>query len=235
MIIFAHIEKCGGTSIHNFLKSRIDNYCVLKPFPSHGELFRRNQLDVFRKIFPKIQGYGGHRLRLFEEYGNDINYITVVRSPLDRYLSHMRHHLERGIITSPEKFTTDEYFDNFICKRISGKPSFYEAKKIILEKNVAVFVLERQMNLIRANLSHKTYNIDGAIGEGELFRKNCEDILLYNWALDRYEQKIEDYLNGEAVNRLGKVELKFMQNVVQPLVHLKVNFGSHSDKLSRGY
>ena len=69
--------------------------------------------------------------------------MTIIRNPVERYISHCQHHVERGISSSIDEFINNDYFDNFMCKR-RGKLSSLEAIDILKEKKVKVFLLERQ-------------------------------------------------------------------------------------------
>src|SRR5215467_8612457 len=88
LICFIHIEKAAGTSFHQILKDHIPGYLVLKPHPRHGAEFSPQQLSLLLRCFPKIKGLGGHRIRPYLDYEpstkKKIEYITILRSPIDR-------------------------------------------------------------------------------------------------------------------------------------------------------
>ena len=232
MYLFCHIEKCGGTSAHDYLSKKINNYLVLKPHPSHGETFNSDQLKMLAKIYPKIRGLGGHRLRFNENYCKDFKLFTIFRDPCKRYMSHMNHHLERGIANHKDEFLQNEYFDNFICKKISGNPSFNEAKKIIIKKDIKVFFLESEKILGLRNVSKNKVN-DHDVLENEIINKNDEDIKLYKWALSYFNENLDDYFKSNATNKITNLETFMLQNIVQRFVHFFCN--RNAKKLKRGF
>ena len=81
--------------------------------------------------------------------------MTIIRNPVERYISHCQHHVERGISSSIDEFINNDYFDNFMCKKICGKPSSLEAIDILKEKKVKVFLLERQTGLLITIVSER--------------------------------------------------------------------------------
>ena len=232
MYLFCHIEKCGGTSVHDYLSKKIDNYLVLKPHPSHGETFNSEQLKMLMNIYPKINGLGGHRLRFNENYCKDFNLLTIFRDPCKRYISHMKHHLERGIASHKDDFLKNDYFNNFICKKISGNASFNEAKKIIIEKDIKVFFLEKENILGLRNVSKNIVN-DYDVSEDEIISKNHEDIKLYKWALNQFNVNLSDYFKSNATNKINDLESFILQNLIQRYVHFFCN--RNAKKLKRGF
>lgn len=232
MFLFAHLEKCGGTSVHQYLKTRINNYLVLRPNPDHGDLFNKYQLNFFRKNFKKIDGFGGHRIRLYENYDDVDTYFTILRNPIDRYLSHLRHQIERNILINPNDFLDDSYFDNFLCKRISGVSNADACIEIIHNKNVYVNILENDLSKIKVlNKALKSYKFP-QIDMKKILEKNLEDIKLYDYCNNVYKNKI-NLDNNKAIKKLSLLEEKFFfQRIMQEIAFQK--HGNKNNYLKRG-
>lgn len=231
MILFAHIEKCGGTSIHDYLKTKIDNYLILRPTPSHGSVFTKQKLKLIRKIFPNINGFGGHRILLHENYENINEYMVCIRNPVSRYSSHLIHQLTRGIIDSKDDFLSNQYFNNFICKRICGKECSETAISLIESKNVNVFVLERDFNnLKKINTNKSDLKIDSITDIENIVERNLEDIKLYNYF--NKEQKNNSFKSMKSSKNLSNFEIHFIQRIVQTVIHF--THGGNLKKTRRG-
>jgi len=83
-LIFTHVPKCGGTSLHETLAGLIgrDRYRVFT-----GEPYDR-------ALLPKLLGAGGHQRfgqNPTHAQGRGIVYVTVLRDPLDRFRSFFNH------------------------------------------------------------------------------------------------------------------------------------------------
>ena len=145
-ICFVHIEKAGGITLHNIFHTIFNNY--LTPSPAFGEHFTKSELQKLIKIWPlTIAGIGGHRLGAFLNYEEvltkDIFYLTFLREPIARYMSHMNWQKNiMNINWSPASFTAETYFNNFQCYRISGERSFISAKQVISKKFGFVGLME---------------------------------------------------------------------------------------------
>ena len=231
MILFSHIEKCGGTSIHNFLKTKIDNYLILRPTPSHGNIFTKQKLKLIRKLCPKISGFGGHRILISENYEDVDEYMVCLRNPIERYSSHLIHQLTRGIIDSKHEFLSNQYFNNFMCKRICGKECFKTAKTLIRSKNVNVFVLERDFNdLKKININKSDLKMDSIIDKQKIIDRNIEDIKLYDYF--KKKQKNNSLKSMKSTRSLSRIQILMIQRIIQPLLHFAV--GNNLKATKRG-
>lgn len=230
LFLFSHIEKCGGTSIHNYLSKTVSNYLVLRPTPRHGSLFNNDQLFLYRKLFPKIKGFGGHRIHLYENYANVDTIYTVLRDPIERYKSHLKHQLNRNIIKTADEFLDNKLFDNFMCRHICGEPSARKAIEILENKNVIVNILEEDLaSLERKNVASKDHKIP-YFAISQLQNKNSEDLILYNHFLNHSRKKLNPSISQ--MPKLKKVEQKLHQRIIQEFIYLLIR--PKGDKLKRG-
>lgn len=81
---FTHIPKCGGTTVHHFLKQLMDSHyqhCA----PDTG----------WREHIENAWGAGGHQLRgqnpISKRKNKEIVRLIILREPLQRFLSFYRH------------------------------------------------------------------------------------------------------------------------------------------------
>lgn len=162
---------------------------------------------------------GGHRIRLYEDYENVDLFITVLRNPIDRYYSHLSHQLERGIINSIEEFSNDPFYNNFMCKRISGRESAVDAIKILEDKKVLVNLLEIdfvKMKRVNSSNSHSAEFINKEL----VFERNKEDLMLYNYFKEQKSTSFYNYFKSHSTSTLSHTSQKLAQIIIQELLHL---------------
>src|SRR4051812_4528507 len=91
-LVFIHIEKCGGITLHNLLHANFKGY--ISPHPGFQEHLSKEELKWLKRLYPgKVTGIGGHRAGAFQHYEDVIKqplfYFTFLRDPIKRYLSHL--------------------------------------------------------------------------------------------------------------------------------------------------
>lgn len=137
---FIHIEKCAGTTFSHSLKYNYPNYLSLKPWyywtNEPGNYFKHDELKRLLNIYPLLKGIGGHTTRTFAGYEKvikkDIKYFTFLRDPIERYMSHFNHQVNKmekdwGI----ESFIQETRFNNCITKRLAGSEDVKLAKEYL--------------------------------------------------------------------------------------------------------
>lgn len=81
---FSHVPKCGGTTVHHFLKQLMDDRYV-HCSPDSG----------WREHMRQAWGAGGHQLRgqnpISQRKRKEIVRLIILREPLQRFLSFHRH------------------------------------------------------------------------------------------------------------------------------------------------
>ena len=110
-LVFLHIPKCAGTSTKSALRSVYgDRVFNLAKYPS--EDFARRKYRTFMKRFggrPEVVTghieYGIHEMIALD----DVVYVTLLRDPIERCVSHWVHWMVRGRARYPEseKFTPE--------------------------------------------------------------------------------------------------------------------------------
>ena len=101
MIVFCHMVKTAGTTINyifrnNFGINYVNVYTITGKKDFLGrELCTKDDLSYFLKRNKLIKCISGHSVRPYSDLGYnkyDLKYITFLRDPVTRYLSHYNHH-----------------------------------------------------------------------------------------------------------------------------------------------
>lgn len=220
-LVFVHIEKAAGSSVHELMYANFFPYYVASPLrytkfnDNHSDFVSDRELDLVFKVTPKLVAAGGHSLRAYESI-DDSRYcfFTFLRDPIKRYLSHYFYQNEvMELEWDLQDFLQNEYFHDFMCKKICGEADAEKAISIITHENFCVCLVERYeeslnklKKYIESNIkigSFHTYSekvnsrIDrrNAAEEGELIsgymdtirQNNSEDLKLYQYALDKFD------------------------------------------------
>jgi hypothetical protein len=147
LLAFVHIEKCGGTTVLKLLRSAfgLDHFDVI-PRDKNSMLFGPEDLRELLALRPSVKSISGHTVRhqsQLETVVPEVQYYTVLRDPVARYVSDFRHFVD--ILGFPDDF---EYWldfkdrHDFQTKAIAGVDDVEEAKRILGEHFVLVGILE---------------------------------------------------------------------------------------------
>ena len=240
-IVFIHIERAGGTSLHHLLHYNFKNYKTINPYYLYTNkeeaFFRLENLKKLLQRYPKLDGIGGHTTRSFLNYESAVNnpifYITFLREPISRYMSHFNYQRQvMNINWSIEDFIEDEYFNNFQTKRIIGEANFKKAYNELLkysfvglseEYNQSLLMLSKKIDWYNFNPLYEKKNeipsksksikfseLDKEVQE-KIISNNSIDIELYNAVKSEiyYKQK-KDYKGN-----LEKDLIEFEQQLLQ--------------------
>jgi len=129
-VCFVHIERSGGTTLHQILRHGIPGYFAVKPWfywaNEAGAALGERELRLLKLTVPPLRGLGGHTVRPSEDYGrvfgSDPVWLTVLRRPADRYLSHLNYQrLKMGIPWTFDQFASEPRFNNFQTIRLAGE------------------------------------------------------------------------------------------------------------------
>lgn len=150
VLVFVHVPKCGGSSVHRFLGQALGGRYV-----NVYEQLVQAGLEDHRSRFERALGIGGH-------YGIDQNpglsflpgrvprYMSIVREPVARFVSHFRYYTRSpnsGVLAKyPEvrefslqdyiaflRRRNDTYHVNVQTRMLTGQAMFDEGAKAILE------------------------------------------------------------------------------------------------------
>ena len=234
IILFLHFHKCAGTTI-NYLFNDFNKYPQNKngnPFTIKNEIIQYwnyNSLDFenFKNslIERNIQ-FISLEWNFFKNYDSinlsNIDLITVLREPYNRYISNMLHYkcynmkiFEKKKIKHRNNFLLNYNKFNYYTKMLSGLGNdldtkitmkhFYDAKKN-LEKISTIIILEipETFNLL------KKYNINNIVKKNITNKKNLKKLIIdQNFFI---EQNRFDYLLYNYAIKLSKKQLNNIEN-----------------------
>ena len=255
---FIHIEKAGGSTIHNWLKYYLPNYLSLAPFfiwtNDQKSEFSKKEFSLLKTFHPFVSGVGGHRLRSFLDYeslfGEDFKYITFLRSPVSRYLSHFQH--QNDVMfnrRSLDEFLQEKRFNNFMCVKICGKEdgqlafnhlkekfsfigfveqfnkSLFILTKILKNKNLLPYYEKRNEGNSENKLSFQTLSKEH---QKLILDRNKEDIILYDLAFKYFA----NYYDNDYVKPYQS-ELQTLENNIGQFRYNRLR--KHLIRIYKGY
>jgi hypothetical protein len=196
-----------------------------------SELTRKEALYLV-KCFPFTKGFGGHTTRCYLNYetalNDNLHYITFLREPVARYLSHFNYQKNvKKVNWTLEEFIEEKRFENFMTVRIAGISDIATAKKHIDEKFSFVGLIEyfdESLVLMRNELKLKDFRmayekqnkgtvgmysgrngvIDASIME-KIRQKNDLDLILYEYVRDKVYPNYKERFTGNLKNEVSMV------------------------------
>lgn len=149
-LCFVHIQKNGGSTIHEALRNAFRPYLTVRIFFDANDPrsnLQKKDLAWLLKLLPFTGGVGGHTTRSYlsyEEVVENVFYLTFLRDPIKRYLSHCNYQRKAlGIPWNIDSFLAEERFHNVQTVRLAGRPDLEAAKKEARERFGFVGILER--------------------------------------------------------------------------------------------
>ncbi len=221
ILAFCHLRKTGGISLNQILRRQfgihhLDAIVRFQPGTKLNQPFYSlEHLSQDRKIYPKIRSIAGHYLCPaidYGELGSRFRWITILRDPLRRYVSHYGQHVEKmGVTTDFEPWLSIEKHHNDQVKTIAGEANLEKAKEILERQFVLGFLeaYELSMLVIREllpqfeldmNYRQKSNPAKGIINAKELAEKYADRI--------RENNQLDQQLYDFAWNVLWKRQLE---------------------------
>jgi hypothetical protein len=147
-LAFVHIEKAAGTTfIHLLRKNFLLRYMDVRPVIRHGcRYLTERDLRVLGRINPFLSCIGGHSVICYsnlDSWRTDIQFVTILREPVSRYVSQFRYWNNRlNQNMAFEQFLNNRETWNFQTKKIAGDESLELAKCWLAERFFHVGLVE---------------------------------------------------------------------------------------------
>ena len=133
MIVFVHVPKTAGTTFRFVLENTFGiHHCHATH--NHKDLFEQTDLDFAQGFFPGLRSIAGHNLvdppRLAFP---DPFFITLLRDPVSRVISHYQDSVERAGSrkTFEETLAERGKLENLAVKIIAGSRDLDKAKRFL--------------------------------------------------------------------------------------------------------
>ncbi len=231
-ICFVHIERAGGTTLHTIFRNNYPfSYMPLSPRSiwanEDDHALTLNHAKKLFSLFPFVVGFGGHTVRPYIDYetaiGKPIQYITYMRNPIARYISHYNYHRNiKKIDWSLNDFLNEKRLHNFATKRLAGCFDLERAKEQLSQRFTFVGLTDRfdeSLLLLRAELGIPKLNI---------FYEKQNASRVAHYEKDPELQSAETQLRIKEVNALDIELYEFVKKELYPQ-YVK-RFGSSLDQ-----
>lgn len=234
-MIYLHVEKNAGSTMHYILNQNFPFYVTLDSGPRRGNhlLFGDKSLSKLLKITKnKIQGIGGHTICPNFDYGQQVPedketfIFTFLRDPIKRWLSHLNFRISAMKQDwSFYDFLENDEFSNFQTKKICGQPDAERAISVLkkfsfigmMEKFDEGLLLLRDLIDDDININYQRINQSStnrfSLGDlsneqiSAIHKVNKEDIKLYEYVKTcMYPKQLENY-RGNLVQDLEQFQL----------------------------
>lgn len=150
ILAFCHLRKTGGVSLNQILRrqngsAHLDTIVRFEPGTQRNrQFYRREDLDRDRWVYPRLKSLAGHYLCPAIDYGpigERFRWITILRDPAKRYVSHYGQHVEKmGETCDFERWMSFEKHHNDQVKSIAGEVNLETAKQLLQTKFVVGFL-----------------------------------------------------------------------------------------------
>lgn len=146
LLAFAHIQKTAGMTLQLVLRQSF-GFRHLDVSHRSGRIYTAADLAVDLRRLPFLRSVAGHGLMPFVDYGaanSRMSWVTFVREPIARFLSHYQHHVEQmGRSISLEDFLREPIQANRQVQFLAGAQDLDAAKEIVRKRLACVGVVER--------------------------------------------------------------------------------------------
>lgn len=228
MIVFLHIPKTGGTTFRFILENSLGVFNC-HSHQTRRDTFSQADFNFVRKVFPVLKSIAGHNLVYPLSLSlPDPFYITFMREPIARVISHYQDTVLRGNnkLSFEESLRTGDHLQNLAVKLMAGGPNLDKAKRF-LEKCGAVCFTEkfdlslhiverlcpckldlhyRRRVVARDNTTKESIKHDGRLLE--LAREyNQLDLELYSFAVNEIFPRLCEKAGLRPSDQLGSYEI----------------------------
>jgi hypothetical protein len=151
LIVFIHINKTGGSTLRDLLRSSFGTrHCDVEPW--HGSWsdppFSSEDLHRVRRLYPRLESIAGHRVTGYAELrepGTHFEYVTVIRDPLKACASRFQYNIDyrKKVDLVFEEWIQNDWVRNYQTKRIAGVADLETAIEVIGKQDIFVGLTDR--------------------------------------------------------------------------------------------
>jgi hypothetical protein len=212
MLCFVHVPKAAGTTVDFVLHQSLGyRYTELTPWVDEQRITSPADVELLRRWAPWIRHLGGHHVRAYsglERVAPNIQYLTFLRDPVQRYLSdyyHRRYKNRR--VANFYEYLSNKAWRNKQTKYIAGTDDVEAAKQLLRERfefvglveamHESLVMLKQRFSDLHLDVRYgRPYNV-GLKGPGQqeiedgwsnfephILAHNQSDIELYAYARD---------------------------------------------------
>lgn len=217
-LVFCHCEKNGGTTLIRLFRSILGiRHVDLIPVDIRANEATIDDFDATLAAAPFAVTVAGHSLKPHIDYGPRSAKFTLLRDPVDRYLSEFKHDSERrGFQGSLDDWMELRSRWNYQTKFIAGVRDLSQAKKV-LENNLEFFGFtdsyDEFLRLVGVNLGMAAFSSASSAPQNksrtsleltEAQRAKAEernglDMELLSFAQDLYRERLPEWMARSAV------------------------------------
>lgn len=243
MLIFIHIEKCGGTTIETILRRSFGaRHINLIPLDQSAMCASNDDMKFLNKNFPKVCSISGHALRpwIIDKKNTENLMYTLLRDPISRYVSDFLHFgAAFNSVSNFSDWLRLSERHNFMTRSICGAEDVKAAKRVICEDFDLVGILEEfdEFQLMLQSLARpfkifNTYEVQNAAGNRyKGLRKIYHNMYLKNPNNSLEEKKINyeksDFIKYHdeivKVNRLDIELYQYVKEIIIPAQKKEIN------------
>jgi len=146
MYAFTHIDKTGGRTVRAILrKSFGTGHCEIRtpyrkrpPDPNDRSVHvTADDLRKVRRIYRNLRGIAGHNVKPYSDLDvacPDIRYLTWLREPVPRYLSHYKNKALTYGREDFDRWAASEWTHDFQTKTLAGEASAQKAIDLLAQR-----------------------------------------------------------------------------------------------------
>ena len=185
VVAFCHIAKTGGMTMEAMLRRNFGRRHLNVIPRRRGSTYTARDLRIDRKLHPGLRSIGGHALRpfvAFEEFEESLAWFTMIRDPVERFLSHFEHQAtRRGYTCDVAEWMRVYNRGNYQVRMLAGEFDLQIAKHLLEERFACVGLLhefQSSLLLFREQLNLPDFDISDSrprnVG-GHAARKRVDD------------------------------------------------------------
>jgi hypothetical protein len=146
-LCYVHIPKAAGTTLNHALRTSLGHrFLEVEPWVDIRRVISPADLVLLHRWLPWVRHISSHYVRAYsalETAAHDIRYITIMREPIDRYISAYYHNRDRSFrVANIYEYANNRSWWNIQTKYVAGSDDIEAAKKLLRERFAFVGLAE---------------------------------------------------------------------------------------------